>query len=230
MHIKLIGFIIPFFFLTNKETIKNEIIALNKKYYSVNSFNMDITTNAYDPSTGALLKTSKMTIIQTPDKFFTKDDLSESMANLKYKVSIHNRKKLIAISELASKSPDESKKSLEIVSGNNYALKLDTILDFYKDIQFRDLGNSKRELTFFFKEGNIRQSIVIYDKTNYRVSEVQMILLDRGKELKYALKYDYHGKETITKDIFNEGKYFTFKKGKIVLNEKYADYKLIYNK
>ena len=214
---------------TEKEKIKHEIIEINRAYYNGSqTTSVDMVTTAYDLTVNKALSTTNMTVIKIPGYYYTLNGNTESVANKKYKINIHHSKKIMIVSKITDNRP-EKKRDAEFPDAKDLNLSLDTILTAYKSVNFLNVNNLENEITFAFKEGAYHKINILYNKVNYKINAVHMFILSNGKELKYSIKYNYH-KNEINKSKFNEGNYFTIKNGKVIPNELYSNYRLIYNK
>jgi hypothetical protein len=217
-------------FFTEREKIKKEIIEINRAYYSGSeTASVDVVTTAYDLTKKKLVSTNNMTIIKTPGYYYTLNGNSESMANKKYKINIHHGKKMMIVTKITDDKA-QKKQNVKFPDTKDLNISLDTVLTAYKAVTFLDLNSYENEITFTFKEGAYHKINVVYNKVNYKINAVHMFMLSKGVELEYSIEYTYHKNETISKNKFNEGNYFTLKNGKVLPNERYNNYKLIYNK
>lgn len=216
-----------FAFISDKKEVKKEILALNKAFVNTKVWGLNISNSGINLTTNKPLKSTASFLIVKPERYFYKDEQTEVMANTRYKINVTHFSKKIIVSKLTDPKTYPQSLNNELLNSSAFNLRLDTVMDFYQSVDLKSVDATQNALSFIAKNKEGQKSVVIYNKTTYRVNKVEYFFNDGKADYKYNLAYSYLGDAELKTDKwFKESNYFDLVNGKPVLTAKYNGYKL----
>jgi hypothetical protein len=227
-------FLVIAFMRISAQSPSSEVVKINKAFHKYNNVAMEIISSAYQDDRKEAISESKTQVFKLPGKYLYKNKGSESMANDNYKINLDHNKKIIIVSKVTRKAPDDKHPKVGVFDQQNFQLTLDTIMSYYKDVKVKSVNEKNNELTFVFKDGMYESIKVSYDKKSYLVNDYVIFINNKNAEgedhrFTYNIKHTYLNPSVLSSKVFDEKNYITVQKGLITPSSKFPDYKIIDN-
>lgn len=224
---KLSVFCVVLFSSTDRSVVRDEIIRINKAYFEERVMGMDINVVARDLTKLKVLSDRTITIYKMPGYYYSKQGQTEIIVNDKFRIDVHNGKKLVLVKRITTQQKDETLNALKQLEGKNAAMQLDTVLDLYQSVDLEKLDEKLNRLLFVFKQGRMQKAEVMYSSTGYKVQQLDFYMKgEKEQSIKYTMFYTYKPAGFVTKALFSEQKFFTDQKGKLRPKGTYVNYEI----
>jgi len=226
-----VGLFFPFCVIAFAQNAKDELIKINKSFFQLNKFEVDVMFNTYVDNVKSKSEQSESCkMIRNDVNFYYRQKNYEVVKSGDYSISIDHRNKIMSVNHSKRNSSKQSK----MPDAWNI---IDSLFNLYESVSVQQINNSKNKITFTFKTGKLKKCDVFYDSQSYLIESIvseyrNKIELEDKKFHSIKTEVIY---SNFSKSIKNENKYFGIenyisqKSNKVFINNRYDEYQLISN-
>jgi hypothetical protein len=215
------------------QSVKQELVNINKAYYANTSYMLTIDVKCFKESNTKPISDNKTVVYKAKDKYLYKTESSENMVNADYKVTIDHKRKLMVVSKAGEKNSNKKQADLSIYDKKETQMEFDSVLSHYKLVELKKVNDKTNGISFEFKAGQYTKAFIEYDKKTYEVTKMEFYTIQTDpktkltQEYKYVILQNYSHNKNIDKTVFDSSNYFTIKNTEPVGVNKYAGYEII---